>query len=89
MDLEDSLKTLRKTHGGDEAGKVYEAFLSHAAVARKNRLLLTLLDEIRKANAEASEVPGLGVFAQRVSYRTALRWIRLTSIYFFVLFCGM
>ncbi|CAM9661677.1 unnamed protein product, partial [Laminaria digitata] len=52
-DVEDSLKAMRKTHEGEEAGKVYDAFRSHAAIARKNRLLLTLLDDIRRANAEA------------------------------------
>ncbi|CAN0284772.1 unnamed protein product, partial [Hapterophycus canaliculatus] len=50
--MEDSLKALRKTHEGEEAIKVYDAFRSHAAVPRKNRLLLTLLDDIRQANAE-------------------------------------
>ena len=53
-DVEDSLKAMRKTHEGEEAGKVYDAFRSHAAIARKNRLLLTLLDDIRRANAEVS-----------------------------------
>lgn len=50
--MEDSLKALRKAHEGEEAIKVYDAFLSHAAIQRKNRLLLTLLDDIRQANAE-------------------------------------
>ena len=50
--MEDSLKALRKAHEGEEAIKVYDAFRSHAAITRKNRLLLTLLDDIRQANAE-------------------------------------
>lgn len=54
VDLENSLKTLRQTYEGEEAGKVYDAFRSHAAIGRKNRLLLTLLDAIKQANAEAS-----------------------------------
>lgn len=58
VDREDSLKALRKAYEGEEAIKVYDAFRSHAAIARKNRLLLTLLDDIRQANAE---VGGCGV----------------------------
>lgn len=50
--MEDSLKALRKAYEGEEAIKVYDAFRSHAALHRKNRLLLTLLDDIRQANAE-------------------------------------
>lgn len=50
--MEDSLKALRKAYEGEEAIKVYDAFRSHAAIHRKNRLLLTLLDDIRQANAE-------------------------------------
>ncbi|CAN0448980.1 unnamed protein product, partial [Ectocarpus sp. 12 AP-2014] len=53
VDMEDSLKALRKAYEGEEAIKVYDAFRSHAAIHRKNRLLLTLLDDIRQANAEA------------------------------------
>lgn len=52
MDLENALKALRKTHEGEDALKVYDAFRSHAAIPRKNRLMLTLLDDIRQANAE-------------------------------------
>ena len=55
--MEDSLKAMRKTHEGEEAGKVYDAFRSHAAISRKNRLLLTLLDDIRRANAEVNQPP--------------------------------
>lgn len=58
VDLEDSLKALRKAHEGEEAIKVYDAFRSHTAIHRKNRLLLTLLDDIRQANAEVG--PGCG-----------------------------
>ncbi|CAN0504671.1 unnamed protein product, partial [Ectocarpus sp. 12 AP-2014] len=38
VDMEDSLKALRKAYEGEEAIKVYDAFRSHAAIHRKNRL---------------------------------------------------
>ena len=53
VDIEGALKALRQAHLGEEAVTVYEVFRSHAAIARKNRLLLTLLDDIRQANEEA------------------------------------
>ena len=53
--MEYTLKAMRKSHEGEEAVKVYDAFRSHAAIARKNRLLLRLLDDIRRANAEVSQ----------------------------------
>lgn len=51
MDIENALKALRMTYEGDDAVKVYEAFRSHAAISRKNHLMLTFLDDIRQANA--------------------------------------
>lgn len=83
---------MRKTHEGEEAGKVYDAFRSHAAIARKNRLLLTLLDDIRRANAEVSqppppppglETPSVLPFARGWSARCC--WCRLIDLSLWVL----
>lgn len=61
--MEEALRGMRKTYGGDEAARVFEAFRSHASIAKKNRLLLALLHDIRSAHAEVRrlqrEAPGV------------------------------
>lgn len=61
VDLETALKALRKAHVGEEAMKVYDAFRSHAAISRKNRLILALLDDLRQADEEVSKAKNLAL----------------------------